>query len=72
MCDCGQGRETVRRILVFCPRERERREQLVMALREPIDVDRMLDTPGKAGILARWLLRSGRLGMFRLANQLIS
>ena len=71
-CDCGQGRETVRHILVFCPKEKERRKQLVMALGEPIDVDRMLDTPGKAGILARWLLRSGRLGMFQFANQLIS
>ena len=71
-CNCGQGRETVRHILVFCPRERERREHLVQALGEPIDTDRMLSTPGKAGIIARWLLRSGRLGMFQLANQLIS
>ena len=71
-CVCGQGRETVRHILVFCPRERERREHLVQALGGPIDTDRMLDTPGKAGIIARWLLRSGRLDMFQLANQLIS
>jgi hypothetical protein len=67
-----QGRETVRHILVFCPRERERREYLVQALGQPIDTDRMLSTPGKAGIIARWLLRSGRLGMFQLANQIIS
>ena len=60
-CDCGQGRETVRHILVFCSRERERREQLVQDLGEPVDTDRMLDTPGKAGIIARWLLHSGRL-----------
>lgn len=48
------------------------RKQLVMALEEPIDVARMLDTPENAGILVRWLLRSGRLSMFQLANRLIS
>ena len=53
LCDCGQGRETTRHILVFCLRESERRGYLIQALGEPIDINRMLDTLGKAGIIAR-------------------
>lgn len=68
-CTCGGGRETARHVLFYCARETERRlrHESIHGLMTPSH----LSDPIKAGGLAKWLMRTGRLEQYRLAVQLI-
>lgn len=67
VCECGQALETPRHVLLYCPRERERRTEFG----ERADFVRLLDTPEGAGIASRWMIQSGRLRQFQVANSLL-
>ncbi|PQE19210.1 reverse transcriptase protein [Rutstroemia sp. NJR-2017a BBW] len=62
-----QALETPRHMLLYCPRERERRTELG----ERANFVLLLDTPEGAGIASRWMIQSGRLRQFQVANSLL-
>ncbi|PQE09053.1 reverse transcriptase protein [Rutstroemia sp. NJR-2017a BBW] len=53
ICECKQILETPRHILLYCPRERERRTEFG----ERADFVRLLDTPEGAGMASRWMIQ---------------
>ena len=74
-CECGQGRETVEHLVVWCPQPPKPREWPASEIRSQRDLYRALDGGGDkerwlAGKVIRWLLGSGRLPEYRLAQRL--
>ena len=70
VCQCGQEEETPYHVLRHCPLLEDRRQSLRTICGEGIDVVRLLDTSEGASIAARWIVQSGRLGMFCVAKAL--
>lgn len=68
-CQCGQGEETPRHLLLYCPVERERREAL--GTRQERSFTRLLTTPEGAARAARWTIQGGRLRQFQVAGTLL-
>ena len=66
-CECGQGWETPRHVLMECTFEDDRRPRR----EEGWDFVRLLDTPEGAQVLTKWMIQSGRLQQFRVANSLL-
>ena len=52
---CGNRMETPRHVIVHCPREAERREELQGASRR-LDLRRLLDTPEGVGVASWWII----------------
>jgi hypothetical protein len=67
-CECGAGLETARHVIRWCTLETDRRAQLLSGGR--LDY-RRLTREDQTGRVARWLIRSGRLPQFSLANVLL-
>ena len=75
LCECGQGRETVEHLVVWCPRPPKPRNWPATEIRSKKDLFRVLDGWGNkerwlARRVIRWLLDSGRLLEYRLAVRL--
>lgn len=68
-CQCGQGAETPRHILLYCPIERERRDAL--GARQERTFVRLLNTPEGAAKAARWTIQGGRIQQFLVARSLL-
>ena len=68
-CRCGHGAETPRHLLLYCPEEEDRREQLgPRAVRSFV---RLLNTQDGAAVAAKWVIQSGRLRQFEVASSLL-
>ena len=52
ICECGQAPETPRHVLLYCPRERERR----IELGNRTDFVRLLDTLEGAAVASKWMI----------------
>jgi hypothetical protein len=70
-CDCGMGPETPRHVLLHCPHESERRKALKESQGGSLDLNRLLDTPTGAPVVSKWMIRSGRILQFQLAETLL-
>ena len=70
-CSCGMGLETPRHVLLHCTLEAERREALKGRQGGQLDFASLLDTPKGAPIASKWMIRSGRLPQFQLAETLL-
>jgi hypothetical protein len=68
-CRCRNGEETPRHIALYCTEESNRRQQLHTGGR--MDYQQLIGTNGGARKLAEWMIRSGRIGQFTLANRLL-
>jgi hypothetical protein len=68
-CCCGAGEETVRHMALYCTEETERRQSLRTNGR--LNYNRLIGTANGARRLAEWVIRSGRLGQFSLARNLL-
>ena len=70
-CSCNRGPETPRHILIYCPKERRRRT----TLRDPqgghINFNNLLDSAKGAQLTSKWMIQSGRLHQFQLAQSLL-
>ena len=76
LCQCRQGPETGFHVVAVCPLEVRRRQSLSNAIGEdvsqwnPHNFWRALSSPGKATKVANWMIRSGRLPQYKLAEEL--
>jgi retron-type reverse transcriptase len=68
-CQCQGGEETVRHLVLYCPRQRNRREGLL--INGYMDYRQLIGTSKGAQALSKWLIQSGRLGQYSLAKQLL-
>jgi len=59
-CSCGEGRETLRHVIVYRPKKGGRRGELREFSRR-LDFVRLLDSSQGAAITSRWRLRPGKL-----------
>ncbi|PQE10736.1 reverse transcriptase protein [Rutstroemia sp. NJR-2017a WRK4] len=66
-CECGQGWETPKHVLLYCSFEDGRR----VSLGENQDFVRLLDTPQGVLVASKWMIQSGRLQQFQVANSLL-
>ncbi len=70
-CQCQQGLETPRHVVVHCSKELVRRLQLRTPTEPRPDFVRLVNTPKGAERVTRWVLQSRRLGQFLLASSLL-
>ena len=70
-CACGGGEETPRHIALVCEQEINRRDRLRLASGRPVTYGRLTGTPKGAKVFSEWMIKSGRLGQFSLARQLL-
>jgi hypothetical protein len=74
LCPCGSGPETPEHLAVHCPElQRERLSLRGVGGQTPTtrrDFAEASRRPETAGALAKWMLRTGRLPEFRLAERL--
>ena len=68
-CRCEVGEEMVQHIALYCIDEIERRQGLRMNGR--LNYRHLIGTASGAKRLAEWMIRSGRLGQFSLARNLL-
>ena len=66
-CQCGWAAQTVRHVLLHCPRYN--REDLLRACGTE-RLDEILGRPQSAAQAARWLIRSGAMEQFRVADEI--
>ena len=66
-CQCGWPAQTVRHLLLHCPRYT--RDQLVQ-LYSTERLDEMLSRPAAAAYAARWLVNSGAMEQFRVVKEI--
>ncbi|PQE14738.1 reverse transcriptase protein [Rutstroemia sp. NJR-2017a BBW] len=67
LSECSQSQETPRHVLLYCPREADRRAELGQG---PTFV-RLLDTPEGAAAASKRMIQSGRLRQCQVANSLL-
>ena len=65
-CLCGSGGETGEHVLLHCPLEDERR-----AWAGGTTFAELVSNPIRAQDTTRWVIKSGRLGQYRLAARLL-
>jgi len=53
LCNCGNGSETPRHLLIHCQKEEIRREELKRIGGGRLDLKKLLDTPEGAGVASR-------------------
>ena len=66
-CPCGWHAQTVRHVLLHCPRHP--RGELLRKCRTE-SLQELLTEPANAGHVARWLVRTGALPQFRVTNEM--
>jgi hypothetical protein len=69
-CSCGTELETPRHVLLDCPHKAECHIDLREAQGGQLDFTSLLDTPKDAQLASRWMIQSGRIPQFQLAEQL--
>jgi hypothetical protein len=73
-CDCGEGRETAEHVVLRCPLLHQARRalqaKLPMPLRTRRDFAEATDNKESARVIVRWLLNTGRLQEYRVAERL--
>ena len=67
-CDCGWHAQTVRHVLLHCPKYRQQRADLVRATGSE-DLRSILTHVASAQAAARWFVRCGVLDQFRVAHE---
>ncbi|PQE03487.1 reverse transcriptase protein [Rutstroemia sp. NJR-2017a BBW] len=67
ICECGQALETPRHVLLYYPRERNAVQNLE---RQPTSYDFSIPQRGRVWS-SRWMIQSGRLSQFQVANYLL-
>ena len=68
-CECGEGRQDVKHILLTCPRLQTERIELTATARTT-NLDTMLSTPQGLKAAANWILKHGILeGQFKLVRE---
>jgi hypothetical protein len=65
-CSCGLGDETAEHLLLHCQMESERR-----LWRRGTRLRDLVSEPRSTATTARWIIQSGRIGQFQLANRLL-
>jgi hypothetical protein len=70
-CACGGGEETPRHMALFCVQEAYRRDRLRLASGRPVMYGQLTGSPKGAKVFSEWMIKSGRLGQFSLARQLL-
>ena len=70
-CPCGGGEETPRHMALFCEQEASRRNRLRPASGRPVTYGWLTGSPKGAKVFSKWMIKSGRLGQFSLARQLL-
>lgn len=68
-CECGWATQTVRHTLLFCPRHSSTRAGFLSEAGSE-DLTTILSKPASAHLAARWLIESGALAQFRLAQEI--
>ena len=68
-CPCGWAQQTVRHVLLFCPRH-EAEHQDILRKTGTDDLNAILNHPKNGRIAARWLTHSGLLAQFKTAVQI--
>ena len=68
-CQCQRGEETTRHLVLFCSNYNLSRENLI--IEGHLNYRQLIGTSKGAQILASWLIKSGRLGQYSLAKQLL-
>jgi len=68
-CECGWQAQTVRHVLLHCPKYRNERPGLLGQTGSE-DLKEMLSRPKSARAAARWLVKQGVLRQFDTANQI--
>lgn len=67
-CACGWRCQDVKHIFMFCPMFQDRQRGLVQTAGTN-DLHRMLTTPKGAKAATKWLIQTGLLGQYSLANE---
>ncbi|KAK8061817.1 hypothetical protein PG994_008183 [Apiospora phragmitis] len=75
LCNCGEGRETAEHLILYCKDLEERQEQLARQLapsplRTRRDLAALTAKKDTARVIAKWLLRTGRLPLYKLAMEI--
>ena len=65
-CRCGLGDETAEHLLLHCQMEAERR-----LWRRGTRLRDLVSEPRSTATTARWIIQSGRISQFQLANRLL-
>jgi hypothetical protein len=68
-CPCGWAQQTVRHVLLFCPRHEDERQSIIKKIGTR-DLNAILNHPKHGKLAARWLTRSGLLVQFNTAVQI--
>ena len=68
-CQCGWEAQTVRHIVLFCPRYSQSRP-LLLRRAGTTDLTHLLSDPRCARLAARWLVECGALAQFNLAKEI--
>jgi len=73
MCWCGEGDETPEHVTLWCPEEENRDELWIKELGERgrPRFRQLHSTPEGAPRISRWFIKTGRLGQFSLARDLL-
>ena len=67
-CECGWRKQDAKHILLFCPLFQESRQHLVRSSGTN-DFRKMMKTPKGAKASTQWLIQTGLLGQFSLAQE---
>jgi hypothetical protein len=68
LCSCGQGRQTAKHVLIFCPQYSGVRHELRDELGHLSDFSRLLGTADGLRKTTRWVMQREILGQFRGAK----
>ena len=69
-CDCGQGRQTAKHIIMFCPQWNTLRQRIFEGVNAQ-DYRRLVETSSGLRKSARMLMETGLLGQFSLVKTLL-
>ena len=68
LCECGWQQQTVKHIVLFCPRYARDRDKMVQEARSS-DLKTMLSTEEGVKAVTRWFLRQDILAQFSVAKE---
>jgi hypothetical protein len=71
LCSCSGGRQTVKHILIFCPRHSGARHKLRDEQGHLPDFSKLLGTAKGLQKTTKWVMKRGILGQFREASDVL-